>query len=195
MESNGLPKHIVRGNDDGDYGRNDDNENNGHSRKHTSTRLDLTDLKLMDLMLSGQTIRESAKTLGMPLSTIQRRARLLVQRDVLKPTFELGYSRLGVKKGFLHVYLDGGDVPDTVDKLLTREGVFSVGVHLGNSDIVALFVFHDSQKVLDLIGWTKHQDGVGKVVWSEEVYAKNTSPKLEKVIGIDGKGLKMRLAE
>jgi hypothetical protein len=146
-------------------------------------RLDATDLTLAELLISGHTTKESAKILEKPVSTIQRRGRLLIQRGVLKPTFELGFSRLGIKKGFLHIYLNDGDLSVTVDKLLARDGVFSVGVHLGNSDIVGLFAFNDSRQVLDLIEWAKHQAGVEQIVWSEEVYARNTRPKLAKIIG------------
>jgi hypothetical protein len=56
-------------------------------------------------------------------------------------------------------------------------------VHLGNSDIIGTFVFRNGLQVLDLISWTKHQDGVEKVVWSEEIYSKSTNPRLEKIIG------------
>lgn len=144
-------------------------------------RLDAIDLKLMDLLMSGYTARQSAQKLGKPVSTIQRRARLLVQRGALKPTYELGYSKLGIKKGFLHVYMEDGNVSDTADNILKRDGMFGVGVHLGNSDIVGFFVFRDSREVLDLIAWTKDLDGVERVVWSEEVYSMYSSPNLPSV--------------
>jgi Lrp/AsnC family transcriptional regulator, regulator for asnA, asnC and gidA len=144
-------------------------------------RLDTIDLKLMDLLMSGYTARQSAQKLGKPVSTIQRRARLLVERGALKPTYELGYSKLGIKKGFLHVYMEDGNVSDTADNILKRDGMFSVGVHLGNSDIVGFFVFRDSREVLDLIAWAKDLDGVDKVVWSEEVYSMYSSPNLPSV--------------
>lgn len=163
--------------------KEDNDKERGSNSSHRPIRLDVTDLTLAELLISGHTAKESAKILEKPVTTIQRRARLLIQREVLKPTFELGFSRLGIKKGFLHVYLSDGNLSVTVDKLLTRDGIFSVGVHLGNSDIVGLFAFNDSREVLDLIEWTKHQAGVEQVVWSEEVYARNTRPKLVKIIG------------
>ena len=99
----------------------DENGNNS-KRRYSSTQRhpDKTDLELMDLLLSGHTSRESAKLLNKPVSTIQRRARLLVQKRFHKPTFELGYPKLGIKKGFLHVYLDDNNISDTVDKLIAR---------------------------------------------------------------------------
>ncbi|HVX02659.1 MAG TPA: hypothetical protein VHA09_05860 [Nitrososphaera sp.] len=146
-------------------------------------RLDETDLKLIDLLLSGHTTRQSAQLLEKPLSTIQRRARLLIQNGALRPTFELGYSKLRIKKGFLHVYLNDGNIQSMVDRLLAYDGVFCVGVHLGNSDIIGTFVFSDSREVLDLISQTKDMEGVERVVWSEEVYAMSTSPKLTRILG------------
>lgn len=146
-------------------------------------RLDDVDLKLIDLLLSGHTARQSAQILERPLSTIQRRARLLIQNGALRPTFELGYSKLRIKKGFLHVYMADGNIQSTVDQLLAHDGVFCVGVHLGNSDIIGTFVFSDSREVLDLIAQTKDIEGVERIVWSEEVYARSTSPKLTKILG------------
>ena len=172
---------------DEDGPQGEQREQQHHSAPATITlpelRLDTTDLKLIDLLMSGYTARQSAQKLGKPVSTIQRRARLLVERGALKPTFELGYSKLGIKKGFLHVYMEDGNISDTADNLLKRDGMFGVGVHLGNSDIVGFFVFRDSREVLDLIAWTKDLDGVEKVVWSEEVYSCFGNPRLQIIIG------------
>lgn len=158
-------------------------QDDGNADTRAGLRLDEIDLKLIDLLLSGHTTRQSAQLLEKPLSTIQRRARLLIQNGAIKPTYELGYSKLRIKKGFLHVYLSDGNVRSTVDKLLAYDGVFLVGVHLGNSDIIGTFVFSDSQEVLDLISRTKEMEGVERIVWSEEVYAISTSPKLTKILG------------
>jgi len=171
-----LSEHINHLPDDGD------------SNARADLRLDEVDLKLIDLLMSGHTTRQSAQLLEKPLSTIQRRARLLVQNGAIKPTFELGYSKLRIKKGFLHVYLSDGNIKSTVDKLLAYDGVFCVGVHLGNSDIIGTFAFSDSRQVLDLISRTKEMEGVERIVWSEEVYAISTSPKLTKILGKNGHG-------
>ena len=54
--------------------------------------------------------------------------------------------------------------------LVNRRGILSVAVHIGNSDLVALFVYRDSKQLLDIISETKLIEGVDKVLWSEEVY-------------------------
>lgn len=156
-------------------------------KHHQNGRVDEVDLQLIDLLMSGHTPKEGAAILKKPVSTIQRRARLLIDKKMLRPSYELGYSQLGIKRGFLHVYLEDGNVEETVDNLLKRAGVYSAGAHLGNSDVVAFFVFKDSREVLDLISSVKDMDAVEKVVWSEEVYSKSTSPKLDEVIGGDGR--------
>ena len=40
----------------------------------------------------------------------------------------------------------------------------------GNSDLVALFIYKDSKKLLDIISETNLIQGVNRVLWSEEVY-------------------------
>lgn len=146
-------------------------------------RLDSIDLQLIELLMSGYTARQGASILKKPVSTIQRRARLLVRNGMLKPTFELGYSKFGIKKGLLHVYMKD-KISSAVDALLARDGILSASVHLGNSDIICSFVFKDSRDILDLIRWTKRLKGVESVVWSEEIYNKPTSrPSLSKILG------------
>ncbi len=77
--------------------------------------------------------------------------------------------------------MDDGRAQDVTSKLLLRDGIYSVGAHLGNSDLVGQFVYRASKEVLELIGWTKHLDGVSRVVWSEEVYEETGSPRLSKI--------------
>ena len=45
----------------------------------------------------------------------------------------------------------------------------STSIHIGNSDIVGLFVFKETQQLLDIITECKKIEGVERVVWSEEV--------------------------
>lgn len=156
----------------------DDDENDIVVCRNRKLRLDELDIELIDLLFSGTSSRKCAEILKKPVSTIQRRVRQLIQNGYLRPMFGLGYSELRLKRGFLHVYLKDGSTQNVMAKLLPRIGIHSVGIHLGNSDLVAHFVYHDSRDVLELIGWTKHLEGVSKVLWSEEVSSESTSPKL-----------------
>lgn len=175
---------VILSNNVGDRRENSNDKTSTQIINSTASeiRLDEIDLQLIDLLMAGHTSRQSAALLDKPPSTIQRRARLLIQKGAITPTFELGYLKLRVKRGFLHLYLNDGDISSITDKLLSRDGIFSVGVHLGNSDIVGQFVFQDSREVLDLVAWAKHMEGVGRVVWSEEVYAKTASARLVHVL-------------
>ena len=55
-------------------------------------------------------------------------------------------------------------------ELLSNDGVISVGVHVGNSDIVGEFVYEDSEQIVELISRVKQLNEVEKIVWSEEMY-------------------------
>jgi hypothetical protein len=46
----------------------------------------------------------------------------------------------------------------------------SAGIHVGNSDIVAEFVYEDTGQLVDLISHVKEMAEVDSVLWSEEAY-------------------------
>lgn len=54
--------------------------------------------------------------------------------------------------------------------MLSIDGIMSVGVHVGNSDLVAEFVYEDTEQLVDLISRVKGMTAVENVLWSEEVY-------------------------
>jgi DNA-binding Lrp family transcriptional regulator len=120
-------------------------------------------------LLAGLTNTQIASKTGKPLSTIQRRTRQIIESGFLKPTFEIDYSRLGMKKGLLHVYLDDGDIHLTAQKILHMDGVLAVSIHIGNSDVVADYACAHSSDLLNLIASVKKMPNVERVVWSEEV--------------------------
>jgi hypothetical protein len=49
-------------------------------------------------------------------------------------------------------------------------GILSVAVHIGNSDLVALFIYKDTGQLLRTINEAKKIKGVERVLWSEEIY-------------------------
>lgn len=55
-------------------------------------------------------------------------------------------------------------------KLWPQDQELYVAVHIGNSDLVALFVYKNSKQLLDTISESKKIPGVERVLWSEEVY-------------------------
>ena len=54
--------------------------------------------------------------------------------------------------------------------------MLSSSVHVGNSDIVAEFVYEDSEQLLDTIVKIKRLESVERVLWSEEVFTIAVDP-------------------
>jgi DNA-binding Lrp family transcriptional regulator len=131
--------------------------------------LDKRDQEILRLLLAGKGNRVIATKLRIPMSTVQRRTRKLFERGIVKIKYELDYKRLGFRSGFLHVYLKDGNIQGIADQISKISGMQSTSVHIGNSDIVGLFIFRETQHLLDIISDCKKIEGVDRVVWSEEV--------------------------
>ena len=133
-------------------------------------RIDKIDSDIIELLLKGKGNKSISLIIKMPLSTVQRRTRKLFELGLLNNKVELNYEKLGYKRGFLHVYLSDGLIEKIGQTLTQKPGILSVAVHIGNSDIVALFIYKDSKQLLDTISEVKQIEGVKNVLWSEEVY-------------------------
>jgi DNA-binding Lrp family transcriptional regulator len=136
----------------------------------TRVKIDKLDMQIMGFLIAGNDSKYIAERTRTPLSTVQRRIRRLFERDLLSKRVELNYDELGYKRGFLHIYISGGQVDKIGETVVNRPGILSVAVHIGNSDLVALFIYKDSKQLLEITNATKLIDGVERVVWSEEVY-------------------------
>jgi DNA-binding Lrp family transcriptional regulator len=121
-------------------------------------------------MTLGLENKAIADELRIPLSCIQRRVRHLLRSGYVSHIFQLNYKKLGLKKGLLHIYLRTGDMMKVAEDLLSIDGIMSAGIHVGNSDIVAEFVYEDTEQLVDLISHVKEMAEVDSVLWSEEVY-------------------------
>jgi DNA-binding Lrp family transcriptional regulator len=137
------------------------------AKKHT---LDKHDYQILNLLTQGADNNAISEKLRIPLSTVQRRSRILLREGYVKQIFQPNYKKLGLKKGLLHVYIRTGNIKEMAEELLSREGIMSAGIHVGNSDIVGEFVYEDSEQLVDLISHVKKKDEVDRVVWSEEVF-------------------------
>ena len=134
------------------------------------SKMDKKDVRIIGALISGLDNRRISNELGIPLSTVQRRARDILQSGLLQLSYKPNYRRLGLKKGMVHTYLNNGNLKHTAEKISAMEGITSVSIHIGNSDIVADFVYQDSEQIIDIVSSIKKLDGVEKTVWSEEVY-------------------------
>jgi DNA-binding Lrp family transcriptional regulator len=132
--------------------------------------LDKHDYQILNLLTQGADNNVISEKLRIPLSTVQRRSRILLREGYVKQIFQPNYKKLGLKKGLLHVYIRTGNIKELAEELLSREGIMSAGIHVGNSDIVGEFVYEDSEQLVDLISHVKEVNSVDRVVWSEEVF-------------------------
>jgi|RhiMethySRZTD1v2_1073278.scaffolds.fasta_scaffold95950_3 Lrp/AsnC family transcriptional regulator, regulator for asnA, asnC and gidA len=144
--------------------------NNKNNHNNNLVNIDIIDKKIIELLLANHDNSFISQKLGIPLSTIQRRTRKLFEKEIISMKTELNYEKLGYKRGLLHVYLKKGQL-DRIGKIVVeKRGILSVSVHVGNSDLVALFVYRDSKDLIETMTNIKEIEGVERVLWSEEVY-------------------------
>jgi hypothetical protein len=145
--------------------------NNNNS---VTNSLDKTDFRIVSLLVLGYDNKKISSTLNIPLSTIQRRTRLILQSKLVTQEYQPNFKMLGIKKGLLHTYLRDGKLRKTAEKISEMEGILSVSIHVGNSDIVSEFVYDNSEDLVDIIASIKDIEGVTHIVWSEEIYKLKT---------------------
>jgi len=157
------------------YRKNNDlriNNNNNNNNHHNNNlvNIDIIDKKIIELLIANHDNSFISLKLEIPLSTIQRRTRKLFEKEIISTKIELNYEKLGYKRGLLHVYLQKGQLDRIGQIVVEKRGILSVSVHVGNSDLVALFVYRDSKDLIETMTNIKEIEGVERVLWSEEVY-------------------------
>ncbi len=131
-------------------------------------------------MVNGRNNKQISSQLSIPLSTIQRRVRTLLTKEIITPRVQLNYEKLGLKTGLLHIYLKNGDIDQTAKKVYEIDGITSFEIHIGNSDILANVVYKEGKELLKMIITIKKIEAVERIVWSERIYQ---SPSKEIVVG------------
>ncbi|HET7644145.1 MAG TPA: Lrp/AsnC family transcriptional regulator [Nitrososphaeraceae archaeon] len=153
-------------------GREEENEKQDikiNTNNNISNSFDKTDYQIISLLVLGQDNKTISTGLKIPLSTIQRRTRRILQSGIVKVDYTPDFKMLGIKKGLLHTYLRDGQLRKTATMISEMEGVLSVSLHVGNSDIVSEFVYENSEELVDIIAKIKQIGGVDKALWSEEI--------------------------
>jgi hypothetical protein len=89
--------------------------------------------------------------------------------DLVTISRHLNRVKFGYHTGLIHVYSSDGDINEEAKKVLALEGVTSVEIHIGNSDILAEYAYKDSKDLLDVISKIKKIQGVERVIWSERI--------------------------
>lgn len=146
------------------------NEEINNDNNDIQSQMDKTDFRIVSLLVLGYDNKKISSTLKIPLSTIQRRTRRILLSGIVKLEYTPNFKVLGIKKGLLHTYLHDGRLRQTAGKILEMEGILSVTIHVGNSDVVSEFVYENSEDLVDIIAEIKQIEGVDRVVWSEEVF-------------------------
>ena len=132
--------------------------------------LDKVDYKIISLLIPGFENKEISRELGIPLSTVQRRTRNIIRNGLVEVRVQPNFRKIGVKKGLLHVYIRTGEIKESAQEISKLDGVLNSSVHVGNSDVVAEFVYEDSEQLIDTIIKIKRLENVERVLWSEEVF-------------------------
>jgi Lrp/AsnC family transcriptional regulator for asnA, asnC and gidA len=144
---------------------------NEGSTSINSIRIDSIDIKIIELLTFGHSNKEISDKLQVPLSTVQRRARKLGEKELIVTRTEPNYEKLGFKRGLIHVYLSKGEIDSVGQKISKMRGILSASVHVGNSDLVGFFIYRNTKQLLKMTTDVKQMQGVDKVMWSEEVYS------------------------
>lgn len=140
-----------------------------------SSEIDKIDVRVLDLLIQNHNNKRISSILNIPLSTIQRRVRNLVEKGFVVSKTLIDFSRFGFKSGSLHIYLTNGNIDDILDKVSKLKGVTTLEVHIGNSDIIAEVVYKEGRDLLSIITRIKNMEGVERIVWSERILEYNIS--------------------
>lgn len=158
------------------------------STEKRSLKVDQKDVRIVGLLVAGYDNKQISAELQIPLSTVQRRTRQILEKGLVQHSFKPNYKQLGLKKGMIHVYLADGNMKSTAEKISKMDGITSVSIHIGNSDVVADFVYKESEQLVDILSSIKKLEGVNRSVWSEEVFVlpvnnENATSAYGKLIG------------
>ena len=135
-----------------------------------TNQIDQIDVQILDLLVQNHNNKNISKTLKIPLSTIQRRVRKLIEKEFVISKNHINFTKFGFKSGTIHIYLTDGNFDAILSKVSKLKGVTSLEVHIGNSDIIAGAVYNQGKELLDTIISIKKIVGVERIVWSERIY-------------------------
>lgn len=136
-----------------------------------SSELDELALKIISLLLAGYSSSEISQKLNSPLSTIQRRVKVLTNAGYVVPVIHLNFRKFGLRRGLVQFKCKGANIKEAVQKISAIKGVESVGGYLGSLNIIANVMYEDSSEVLDIIAEAQKMDLVNDASWSEEIYS------------------------
>jgi Lrp/AsnC family transcriptional regulator, regulator for asnA, asnC and gidA len=131
--------------------------------------IDESDIQIIKQLIKGYNNKEISSKLHIPLSTVQRRTKRILEQELVTSTIRLNRYKFGYRTGLIHIYCTGENIQQTAKKVLEFGGVTSVEVHIGNSDILADFAYKESNDLYNVILKIKQMGGIERVVWSERI--------------------------
>src|SRR6476619_3823913 len=103
--------------------------------------IDKRDANIIKLLIKGDNNKVIASKLNIPLSTVQRRTSNLMKNDLVISILHLNYAKFGYHTGLIHVNISDEKIMETAKDVLELDGITSVEIHIGNSDVLADFVY------------------------------------------------------
>jgi Lrp/AsnC family transcriptional regulator, regulator for asnA, asnC and gidA len=134
-----------------------------------SKEIEKIDVEVLELLIQNNNNKKISSKLDIPLSTIQRRIRNLIEKGFVIPDYRINYEKFGIKTGLLHIYLNNGNLEDIMNKVSKIEGITSIELHIGNSDILAGVIYNQGSDLLEIIAKIKKFEGVERIMWSERI--------------------------
>lgn len=150
-----------------------------------SFEIDKTDIQILDLLIQNSSNKHISSELRIPLSTIQRRVRKLIENGYIATKNHIDFTKFGFKSGTIHIYLDDGNIDAILAKASKLKGVTSLEVHIGNSDIIAGVIYKEGKELLDVIAAVKRMQGVERIVWSERIFEYNFTVNTISLLGLE----------
>ena len=131
--------------------------------------IDELDIKLLNLLQRGYDNKQIADKVDNPLSTIQRRTRLIFERGLAASKIEPDYAKLGYKKGYLILRLKGGKIAGIMERLQQVSGIISISANIGVFPLICIIIYRHTEELWNIISNIQELDNVKEVLWSEEV--------------------------
>ena len=152
------------------------------NKYQTINKVDGIDTRILGLILEGKSNKEINVACEIPLFTVKRRVRNLISSDLVQYDYKLNYERLGFKSGLVYINLRNGDIDEIAKEVYDLDGITSVEIHIGKTDILACVIYRESKDLLKLMAEIKNMKSVGRVSVSERIYQNPNKKEIIKSI-------------
>jgi DNA-binding Lrp family transcriptional regulator len=130
---------------------------------------DEIDFKLLDLFLKYKNNKRIAEESKIPLSTVKRRTKNMLNDGRVNHKIEINYTKLGINKAFLFINTSKKEYSDIVNDLFKIKQILSISATLYNFDLICIAIFKDNKELFEIISSAKKTPGVKKVLIAQEI--------------------------